>query len=515
MSPHTHRRSFLSRRRRVVLGAAVAVAAGALVVPTVNAATTPATSATPSAKRLHDDYNGDGYPDLAIGAPGTTADGHTKAGAISVVYGAAGGLSTSRKQVLTWPARWNSVNTLTGYGTQLQSADLDEDGYADLLSSVAMKHFDGYSGKVVVVNWGGPKGLSAEPAMLTGMPDAMHMRGFTVADVDGDKHPDLVRLGVDATSTDPQGQHGAESVTADGAVRHGPFTRDRLGTRTTYFDITPGEFEIADIVTSGDVNGDGIADIAVSTHSTEESDSRGVALLTGGADGFTNRGLLKDTTGRLIGGEDLAIGDLNKDGYGDIVVGHSFDNYDSDVELPTKGGALGVAYGDPGGLSTTRKPVWINQDTAGVPGAGEHGDGMGTGLSIGDTDGDGYLDVATGLPNEDLGSLTDAGSVLVLRGSAKGLTGTGAKVFTQDTAGVPGTAEKQDRFGTETALLDANGDKKDGLIVGDADENAGNGSVWILSATASGITASGASSFGATTLGLPATGSRFGQSLND
>jgi hypothetical protein len=176
---------------------------------------------------------------------------------------------------------------------------------------------------------------------------------------------------------------------------------------------------------------------------------------------------------------------------------------------------LGIAYGGPNGLSTTRKPVWINQDTPGVPGVGEYKDGMGSGLSIGDTNGDGYLDVATGLPGEDFDGITDAGTVLVLRGSAGGLTTTGIKSFSQKTSGVPGTAEKADRFGEETALVDANGDKKDGLVVGDPAENAGNGSAWVFPATSSGITASGSFSFGPTTMGLTATRAKFAASLAD
>ncbi|MDN0200975.1 hypothetical protein [Streptomyces sp. S.PNR 29] len=301
----------------------------------------------------------------------------------------------------------------------------------------------------------------------------------------------------------------------DGTVRHGPFTRTGQAAKKDYFSVDPDGLTNVNSFTAGDVNGDGTADLAVRISSTEESDSRAVVLLTGGASGLTSKGGLRDAQGRVVGGEDVAIGDLNKDGYGDIVVGHSDDSYDSDVELPTKGGALGVVYGGPDGVSTTRKPVWINQDTAGVPGAGERGDGMGSGLSIGDTDGDGYVDVATGLPGEDFDGITDAGSVLVLRGSANGLTGTGAKSFSQNTSGVPGTAEKADRFGAQTALVDADADNREGLVVGDPGENANNGSVWAFSAASGGITASGSFSFGSATMGLPATGARFGASLAD
>jgi hypothetical protein len=500
----------LSRRRRLAIATGIALLAGALAVPAAGATTsTAATASTPSPKRLHDDFNGDGYPDLAIGAPGTTVNGVAKAGAVSVLYGASSGLSTSRKQVLKWPASPDFEGSGSGgYGTNLQSADLDGDGYADLVSSVWDYMMDVDSGYAVVVNWGGPNGLSAPAQTLAWSPRNEWQGQFTVGDVDGDKHPDLVTLGADAwLGETPDTDNG------DGTVRHGPITRDRGAAKKTYFEVDPQRYSTYQSLTAGDVTGDGIADLAVRTGDPDESDSRAVALLTGGADGLTFKGWLRDAQGRSVGGEEVAIGDLNKDGYGDIVVGHSDDSYDSDVDMPTKGGALGVVYGGPNGVSTTRRPVWINQDTAGVPGAGEHGDGMGSGLSIGDTDGDGYLDVATGLPGEDFDGITDAGSVLVLRGSANGLTGTGAKSFSQNTSGVPGTAEKPDRFGAETALVDANADKKDGLIVGDPAENANNGSVWVFSATSTGITASGSFSFGSATVGLPATGARFGASL--
>ncbi|AZP17669.1 VCBS repeat-containing protein [Streptomyces aquilus] len=484
-------------KRRLALAAAAAVTA-ALTVPVA----AQAAEAGPAASRPHDDFNGDGYPDLAIGAPPKTSAG-TKPGSVTVLYGSANGLSTSRRQVLDDSKVYDESHP-TGYGTDLQSADLDGDGYADLLSFIQWAPVDGDRGNTVTVNWGGPKGLSADRDNLVRLPDSVWTYGFTVGDVDGDKHPDVITLG---------NEYGVEDGYGD--VLHGPFDRSGNPARTSTFTIDTDNFQIARTIAAGDVNGDGIADLAVGAVDSEEPDSRKTALLLGSSRGLAAPIWLKDPNGRRMGGEDLAIGDLNKDGYAEIVIGHSMDVYDSDVELPTKGGALGVVYGGPNGVSTTRKPVWINQDTAGVPGAGERGDGMGTGLSIGDTDGDGYQDVATGLPGEDLGTLADAGSVLVLRGGAHGLTGTGAKTFHQNTTGVPGTAEKNDRFGTATTLVDADGDHKYGLVVGDPAENANNGSVWVFAATSGGITASRSFTFGAATVGVTPTGARFGTSLGD
>ncbi|MFJ7073260.1 FG-GAP-like repeat-containing protein [Streptomyces sp. NPDC098781] len=504
MPPRSRHRTVLSRRTRLGLATGVALVAGALVVPAVDAATE-TTTATPSGKRLHDDFNGDGYPDVAIGAPGTALDGVTRAGSVSVLYGSSSGPSTSRKQVLTRPGDdWNG-----GYGTGLQSADLDGDGYADLLSTVGQSMMDIGDGNALVVNWGGPKGLSGTAVTLTWAPRDEWSGGFTVADVDGDKRPDVVTGSADDWNSDTPDQDNG-----DGTVWHGPFTRTGQAAKKDYFALFSDRATSLHSLTSGDVTGDGVADIVVRLGSNGAPDSRAAALLTGGSGGLTLKGRLRDAQGGMIGGEDAAIADLNKDGYGDIVVGRSDDRYDS-AEPPFRGGGLAVVYGGPNGVSTTRKPVWINQDTAGVPGAAELGDGMGSGVSVADTDGDGYLDVATGLPGEDLDGITDAGSVLVLRGSANGLTGTGSKAFSQNTSGVPGTAEKGDRFGAENALVDADGDKRAGLIVGDPAENAGNGSVWVFSATSGGIGAGGSFSFGSATMGLPSTGARFGASLAD
>ncbi|MBT2507711.1 FG-GAP repeat protein [Streptomyces sp. ISL-98] len=470
----------------------ILAASAAVAVPTAGAA-------------LHDDFNGDGYADLAIGAPKSNNGG----GAVSVLHGSAGGFSTQRKQVVALPDPEGSDTRTTAFGTALQSADVDGDGYADLISPVHYSSVGMESGWRMAITWGGPQGLSAEPERIPYLPpgswnDVFQFKGATVGDLDGDGHPDLALLDVIGT--------GDETERHDVTIMHGPFSRDEKPARISTSELG-ADVAVIGPAAAGDVNGDGVDDLAMGTQLPGERDPRGVTLLTGGSAGLTERSALKDAQGNVIGGEDIEIGDLDKDGYEDIVVGHSIDHYESDAWLPTKGGAVAAVYGGPGGLSTTRKPVWINQATTGVPGTAERGDGMGSAMSIGDTNGDGYPDVATGLPGEDLDSVLNAGSVLVLKGGASGLTGSGAKVFSQRTSGVPGTAESQDRFASETALADGDGDKKYGLVVGDPDENAGKGAVWVFAANSTGITTTGSFSFGGATLGAPSTAARFGASL--
>ncbi|WP_329052178.1 FG-GAP repeat protein [Streptomyces violaceus] len=140
-------------------------------------------------------------------------------------------------------------------------------------------------------------------------------------------------------------------------------------------------------------------------------------------------------------------------------------------------------------------------------------DRFGWSLSAGDTNGDGYADIAVGTPYEAIGSKKQAGTVTVLRGSASGLTGSGAKSFSQDTAGVPGAVEAYDYFGYAVQLTDSSGDGRAELAASASGENTGDGAVWLLKSTASGITATGSKSFGAATVGGPAGDAYFGDVL--
>ncbi|MEU9207855.1 FG-GAP repeat protein [Streptomyces sp. NPDC048415] len=128
----------------------------------------------------------------------------------------------------------------------------------------------------------------------------------------------------------------------------------------------------------------------------------------------------------------------------------------------------------------------------------------GDNVAIGD--GDGYGDIAVGVPGEDLGSVRDAGAVILVPGQAGGPTGAGSATITQDSAAVPGTAEPDDRFGDAVRLSDTNADGKADLAIGASGENNSDGAIWSLRGASSGITTTGAVSYGVTTLGVSATG---------
>ncbi len=121
-----------------------------------------------------------------------------------------------------------------------------------------------------------------------------------------------------------------------------------------------------------------------------------------------------------------------------------------------------------------------------------------------------------GLPGEDITrsgtGYKDAGATVLLKGTAAGLTGTGAQSFTQDTAGMPGAAESGDHNGSAVLLADQSGFGRADLAIGTEGEDAGNGSVAYLGSGSSGVDVSGAVVMGRGTLGAPA-GAQLGQTL--
>ncbi|MGW1537695.1 FG-GAP repeat protein [Streptomyces aureus] len=94
-----------------------------------------------------------------------------------------------------------------------------------------------------------------------------------------------------------------------------------------------------------------------------------------------------------------------------------------------------------------------------------------------------------------------AGQATLLRGSATGLTATGSLAYTQDTSGVPGTAESGDVFATSTHLVDVTKDGKAEVIVGAPGENL-DGLLWTARGSAAGPVTSGSTTISGTGAGL-------------
>lgn len=113
----------------------------------------------------------------------------------------------------------------------------------------------------------------------------------------------------------------------------------------------------------------------------------------------------------------------------------------------------------------------------------------------GDFNGDGFSDLAIGVPNESVGSIHGAGAVNVIYGSGNGLRAAGNQVWHQNTPGIDGVAETHDAFGFSLATGDFNGDGYADLAVGVANEAASAipsaGGVNVIYGSADGLTADG------------------------
>ncbi len=157
-------------------------------------------------------------------------------------------------------------------------------------------------------------------------------------------------------------------------------------------------------------------------------------------------------------------GDFNGDGYADLAIGVPGE----DANGVKHTGAINVLYGSASYLSATGNQ-YRHQDSSNVPGVAEAGDGFGSVLAAGDFNGDGYDDLAVGVPFETAGGIASAGAFNVFYGGAIGLRSSGSEVWTQETLGFP--SEAGDRFGAALAAGDVDGDGFADLLVGTPGRN--------------------------------------------
>ena len=264
------------------------------------------------------DFTRDGYDDLAVGAPGTTAQRRNfELGSIQLIPGASGGLDLGRAR------RVEAPDNATGFGSSLAAGDIDRDRDLDLVTGSRDEPDIDIHGHLALCT--GPPPLVCRRATSS---NDFATSSLAVADVNDDTYPDVV-----------QGDQGSEDGGPDfpneaGAVRLWPGGESGLGGEPT--DITqetrgiPGNAEDGDrfghAVEAGDVDGDRVADIVIAAPGDEGPAGpaiRGRVTVIRGSPSVQSRPrayrLAADGVEGDLGGS-LSLLDLDGDGLDDLVV---------------------------------------------------------------------------------------------------------------------------------------------------------------------------------------------------
>ncbi|QEU97860.1 VCBS repeat-containing protein [Streptomyces kanamyceticus] len=384
--------------------------------------------------------------------------------------GSADGVSAGRTQIVTQnsPGVPGAAEENDQFGSALATGDLNGDGYTDVVAGTPHEKVgDDVDGGTVAVLWGSKSGLSGGVTLTDPAPAAHDLFGnrLAVGDFDGDGRPEL------AVGTGSDDVWIYDGISKTGVAGH----------RELRTDMAPDGSDYYRALVAGDFDGDGKDDLVVGGRYDKDGSYDGASLVYPAATGTPT--VLPDEA------HAAATGDFDGDGKDDLLLGSP----DANAVTAYRGGADGLT-------ATGRRT--LTQDSPGVPGVTEPEDAFGEAVAVGDVDGDGYDDAAVGVEFETVGPVPNAGEVVVLRGSADGLTGTGSQVVHQGTEGVPGANEAYDRFGSAVRLTDTNRDGHADLAAAAPMENESNGALWSLRGSAGGVTSSHAVSFSAATAGL-------------
>ncbi|MBN2041549.1 MAG: FG-GAP repeat protein [Spirochaetes bacterium] len=410
------------------------------------------------------DVNGDGYPELALGAyhygyiegdPDPNNEGR-----VYLFNGSSAGPGSSPSQIIESP----DPDNIAGFGKYIVLDDFNGDGYGDM--AAADHDYNSYNGHVYIF-YGSSSGLaSTAGTTLTGASNSNFGWSLCSGDFNGDNFTDIA-IGAPYDDGAVHVFYGSSSNFADCDLSAGG-TADRSYAASIG---SIGSETLGSSVIAGDFNGDEYADLAALA-----GDGGYVEIYNGSNTGLPasysirrSSSLQTDTSPGC-----LASGNVNGDAYDDLAVGA--------VSYVSSTGRVYVFHGRASGISDTADPE--------ITLTGEFtSDHFGTSLSIADTDKDGYGDLAIGARNFQNSSSGDQeyGAVYVYKGSSAGIETPYSTRFFE-------AAEEMDYLGTLVYFSDITGDGfidlyslAEGYIYEGSDTGDFFGRAYLYSGTAAGI----------------------------
>jgi hypothetical protein len=462
------------------------------------------------------DFNGDGYADQAIGAPGEGVAGHAAAGSVTILYGSSSGLSSTGGQRLTAASPGVAGPPGAGFrlGQSIAAKDFNGDGYSDLavgspgestgpITAAGAVHV--FYGSATGIATAGNQRWTLNSTGVAGRAAAGDRLGSSLAagDLNGDARADLV-IGAPNKAVNGHLRAGAIAIlygVGSGLEAGGSKLATERSLKVLH-GSQPGE-RFGTSVAVGDFDKSGRDEVVVGSPFESIAGKLGAGAVVVARGDLSMRKTWSEATTGLIGdpskndhfGQSLAVGDMDGNGRDDLAIGEP--GWPRDPS--TRGaGSMRVIYGRLKGLNARGNQFW-NQDSPGLTGFAEVNDHWGWTLTSGDYDNDGKDDLAVGAPLDDRGE-SHSGLINLIYGAARGLTSTGSKQFLQDFSGMPDPIEEGNMFGYSLASHDFDGDGACDLAVGAygqrVNDHPGAGAVTELFGSApDGITTGQSASF--------------------